>query len=58
MLLYGSVDQVKEHVKKVIDILAPGGGFLFKAQAISPLIPVDNVLTTYKLGLEYGRYDR
>ena len=58
VLLYGSVDQVKEHVKKVIDILAPGGGFLFKAQAISPLIPVDNVLTTYKLGLEYGRYDR
>jgi len=56
ILLFGTVDDVREHVKKVIDTLAPGGGYLFKAQAISRLIPYENVITAYNLALEYGRY--
>lgn len=58
VLLFGTVDDVKEHVKRVIDILAPGGGFLFKAQAISRLIPYENLITAYYIALEYGRYDK
>jgi uroporphyrinogen decarboxylase len=56
ILPFGTLDEVKEHVKEVIDILAPGGGFIFKAQAISCVIPPENLITTYKLALEYGRY--
>lgn len=57
ILLFGTLDEVKEHVKEVVDILAPGGGFIFKAQAISHIIPAENLTTTYNLALEYGRYD-
>lgn len=58
ILPFGTVDEVKKHVKKVIDILAPGGGFIFKAQAISRLITYENLSMTYNLALEYGRYDK
>jgi uroporphyrinogen decarboxylase len=57
VLPFGTVGEVREHVKRVIDILAPGGGFMFKAQAISRIIPYENLNTTYNLALEYGRYD-
>ncbi|MBC8235286.1 hypothetical protein H8E77_37550 [bacterium] len=58
ILLFGTVDDVREHMKRVIDILAPGGGFFFKAQAIIRLIPYENPITAYNLALEYGRYDK
>jgi uroporphyrinogen decarboxylase len=58
ILPFGTVDDVRKHVKQVIDILVPGGGFMFKAQAISRIIPSENIITTYNLALEYGRYDR
>lgn len=58
VLPFGTVDEVREHVKQVIDILAPGGGFLFKAQAVSRLIPYENLVTTYQLALTYGTYGR
>ena len=57
VLPFGTVDEVEEHVKNVIDILAPGGGFIFKAQAISRIIPYENLRATYNLALEYGRYE-
>jgi uroporphyrinogen decarboxylase len=50
------VDEVREHVRQVIDILAPGGGYWFKAQVISPVIPPENVIAAYEAALEYGRY--
>jgi len=56
ILPFGAVADVRDHVRRVIDILAPGGGFWFKAQAISPLIPPQNLITAYQLALEYGRY--
>ena len=55
ILLFGTAAEVEEHVKSVIDILAPGGGFLFKAQAVSPLIPPRNLIETYRTALEYGQ---
>lgn len=56
VLLFGTIEEAREHVRRVIDILAPGGGYLFKAQAISRLIPYDNLVTAYDLALTYGRY--
>jgi len=58
ILPFGSVDQVRDHVKEVIDILAPGGGYWFTLQAISPVIPPENVIAAYEVALEYGRYHR
>jgi len=57
ILPFGSVDEVREHVRRVIDILAPGGGFMFKVQAISRLIPYENLVAAYEVALEYGRYE-
>jgi len=56
VLPFGTLTEVEEHVKRVIDILAPGGGYLFKAQAISRLIPYESLKAAYDLALEHGRY--
>jgi uroporphyrinogen decarboxylase len=56
ILIFGTVEEVREHVKRVIDILAPDGGYLFKLQAISYLIPYENLRAAYEFALEYGRY--
>jgi uroporphyrinogen decarboxylase len=56
VLPFGTAGEVREHVRQVIDILAPGGGYWFKAQVISPVIPPENVIAAYETALEYGRY--
>ena len=58
ILPFGTVDEVREHVKRVIGVLGPGGGYWFKAQVISPVIPVENVVAAYETALEHGKYDR
>jgi uroporphyrinogen decarboxylase len=58
ILPFGTVREVRDHVRKVIDVLAPGGGYWFKAQVISPVIPPENVIAAYEAALEYGRYQR
>ena len=57
ILPFGTVAEVTGHVKRVIDILAPGGGYWFKLQAISPVIPAENVIAAYETAFEYGQYD-
>jgi len=56
ILPFGTLADVKKHVKEVIDILAPGGGYIFKVQAISYLISYEKLITAYKIAVEYGRY--
>jgi uroporphyrinogen decarboxylase len=56
VLPFGTVDEVREHVRRAIDILAPGGGYWFKAQVISPVIPPENVIAAYEEAMEYGPY--
>ncbi|MFW6162288.1 MAG: uroporphyrinogen decarboxylase family protein, partial [Planctomycetota bacterium] len=58
ILPFGTVDEVRDHVRRVIDILAPGGGYLFKLQAMSRLMPYENLVAAYELALDYGRYGR
>jgi uroporphyrinogen decarboxylase len=52
----GSEQQVQEHVREVIDIMAPGGGYWLKLQAISPVCPPENVMAAYEEAREYGGY--
>jgi uroporphyrinogen decarboxylase len=55
VLPFGSLDEVEYHVTQTLDTLAPGGGYMFKAQAISPVIPYENLSAAYNLALQYKR---
>lgn len=55
---FGTRQEVVDHVKRVIDILGPGGGYWLKLQAISPVCPPENVIAAYEVAADYGRYPR
>lgn len=56
-LPYGTPQQVKNEVKRRIDDLAPGGGFVFACvHNIQPDVPVENIYTVFDTVIEYGRY--
>ena len=49
--------EVKEEVKKRINDLAPGGGFVFAAiHHIQPEVPPENIVAMVEAVKEYGRY--
>jgi uroporphyrinogen decarboxylase len=57
VLPFGKPDEVVEEVKRRIDDLAPGGGFVFAAvHNIQALVPPENIVTAFETALEYGRY--
>ena len=51
---FGTVDQVRAHVRETIDVLAEGGGYWFKLQVISPVIPPENIIAAYELAREFS----
>ena len=57
VLPFGSVQDVKDHVKRIIDTLAPGGGFILApAHNIQAYTPPENVITLFETAVEYGKY--
>lgn len=57
VLPYGSKEEVEEEVKKRIEDLAPGGGFVFATvHCIQPDVPPENVVTMLETLDKYGRY--
>jgi uroporphyrinogen decarboxylase len=57
VLPFGTRQQVVDEVKRRIDDLAPGGGFVLAAvHNIQPEVPPENVVTLFDTALEYGRY--
>jgi len=57
VLPFGTQDQVVDEVKRRIDDLAPGGGFVFAAiHNIQPFVPPANIVAAFDTALEYGRY--
>ena len=57
VLPYGTPTEVKEEVKRQIDELAPGGGFVFcQVHNIQPQTPVENIMAMYEAVREYGSY--
>ena len=57
VLPFGTPEQVRDEVKRRIDDLAPGGGFVFAAvHNIQALVPPENVVAAFDTALEYGRY--
>ncbi len=57
VLPFGTPDQVKDEVRRRVEDLAPGGGFVFATvHNIQARVPVDNVIAVYEAVREYGRY--
>ena len=57
ILPYGSVTDVREEVKRVMQILGPGGGYMIGAvHTIMNDVPPENVLAMVDAVKEYGEY--
>jgi uroporphyrinogen decarboxylase len=57
VLQYGSVEEVRNEVKRRIDDLAPGGGFVFTpTHCIQPHTPPENIMAMVETLREYGSY--
>jgi len=53
----GSVQDVREEVRKRINDLAPGGGYLMAAvHNIQPDVPPENIIAMFEACQEYGNY--
>jgi uroporphyrinogen decarboxylase len=56
VLPFGKPQEVVDEVKRRIDDLAPGGGFVFAAvHNIQAFVPPENILAAFDTALEYGR---
>jgi uroporphyrinogen decarboxylase len=56
VLPFGSPQEVSDEVKRRIDDLAPGGGFVFAAvHNIQAQVPPQNIVAAFDTALEYGQ---
>ena len=59
LLPYGTPQEVADGVKRLIDVLAPGGGFILAAvHNIRPEVPPENLVALFDTAWEYGRGTR
>jgi uroporphyrinogen decarboxylase len=57
VLPFGTPEQVADEVRRRIDDLAPGGGFVFAPiHNIQAFVPPENVVAAFDTALDYGRY--
>jgi len=57
VLPFGKPEAVADEVKRRIDDLAPGGGFIFAAvHNIQAFIPPENIIAAFDTALDYGCY--
>lgn len=53
----GSPDEIREHVRRNIEILAPGGGYVFAAvHDIQADVPPENIMAMWKAWRDFGGY--
>ncbi len=54
----GTPAEVRDHVRRQIDILAPGGGFIFtQVHNILANVPPENIVAMFDAAREFGSYD-
>lgn len=54
-LPYGTREEVVDEVRNMIEIMAPGGGYVFATvHNIQTNVPPENIITLYDTALEYG----
>lgn len=57
ILPFGTPQQVSDEVKRIIDIMAPGGGFILApVHNIQAFTPPENVIALFETAIEYGVY--
>ena len=57
ILPFGTVQDVRDEVRRRIDDLAPGGGFVFAAvHNIQAFVPPENIVAVYDTAIEHGQY--
>ncbi len=56
LLQFGTVDQVKDEAKRLLDICAPGGGFIFMTGSGLSHVKKENVVAMFDTVREYGKY--
>lgn len=55
ILPFGSPQEVRDEVRRRIDDLAPGGGFVFAAiHNVQAFVPPENIVAAFDTALEYG----
>jgi uroporphyrinogen decarboxylase len=59
VLPFGTPEQVRDEVRRRIDDLAPGGGFVFApVHNIQPFVPPENIVAAYDTAIDYGEYTK
>ena len=57
ILPHGKKHEIRDEVKRRIDDLAPGGGFIFsQVHNILPDVPPENIMAMYEAVWEFGKY--
>jgi len=57
-LAFGTPAQIKEHVRQLIQILAPGGGFVFQqVHNVLADVPPENIVAMFEAAYEFGAYE-
>ena len=57
VLPFGKPQEVIDEVKRRIDDLATGGGFVFAAvHNVQAFVPPQNIVAAFETALEYGKY--
>lgn len=57
VLAFGTPEQVTDEVRRHMEILAPGGGYVFASvHNIQASVPPENVIALFESALELGRY--
>jgi hypothetical protein len=57
LLRHGSVGEVKEACRDLIQAAAPGGGLIMSSSGgMAPQTPIENVDAIYETAMKYGRY--
>lgn len=57
ILPYGTPQQVRDNVRRQLDILMPGGGYVFNTvHNILYEVPPENIVAMYETVWEYGKY--
>ena len=50
-------EEVRQHVRELIEIFAPGGGYVFcQVHNIQANVPPENMVAMFETALEFGRY--
>ena len=57
VLVKGTVQQVRDEVRRCLDIFAPGGGYILgPSQCLTDDVPLENAIAMYEAAVEFGEY--